>query len=119
MNLLIVEDEALVALLAQDIAEDAGYTVCGIAADQSQALALAATHAPDLALVDLKLAGGSDGREVARLLSEQHGCAIVFVTGTPHLLGRPAAWPVVRKPYRPGDLVAAIETVRPSTLGRL
>jgi len=79
-TILIVEDEAVVQLHIKRIVEKLGHTVIGAAPSMDAALALASETAPDLALVDLRLAGDASGFDVARELRERHGTAIVFVT---------------------------------------
>ena len=65
MKILIVEDEALVAMSMELVLEDHGHEVVDIADDLASAI-LAATHfRPELALVDMRLAGGDSGLHVA------------------------------------------------------
>lgn len=80
MKILIVEDEALVAMNMESVLEDHGHEVVGVADDEASAV-LAATHfKPDLALVDMRLAGGDSGLNVARRLKSM-GISVVFATG--------------------------------------
>lgn len=80
---LIVEDEALVALTLEDVLTEAGWQVCGIADTAADALDLARRHAPDLAVVDVRLARGSDGIALADKLAEMGPILILFATGNP------------------------------------
>lgn len=82
MSVVIVEDEALIALDLEGIVEDAGFTVAGIATDMGEALAIVAKSAVDLAIVDLRLAKGSSGLETARHLRMDHKVPTLFVSGT-------------------------------------
>lgn len=80
MKILIVEDEALVAMSIESVLEDHGHEVVDIADDLASAI-LAATHfRPELALVDMRLAGGDSGLSVAEKLRSM-GIAVVFATG--------------------------------------
>ena len=70
MKILIVEDEALVAMNMQDVLESQGHEVIKIADNEESAI-LAAIHCkPDLALVDMRLSGGGCGLVVARQMHE-------------------------------------------------
>jgi DNA-binding response OmpR family regulator len=78
LRVLIVEDELLVAWLAKDELERAGFVVCGMAATEQAAVRLALAAHPDVALVDIQLAQGS-GLHAARPM-EAAGIAVLFVT---------------------------------------
>lgn len=80
-RILIVEDEALVALANAETLQIVGYEVIGVAANHEEALEAAAESRPDLVLMDIRLKGSVDGIETARVLKERYGCRIVFVTG--------------------------------------
>lgn len=80
MKILIVEDEALTAMSMQVILEDHGYEVVGAADNLASALELSITHAPQLALVDIRLSGGDSGLDVAQALTAA-GVAVIFATG--------------------------------------
>lgn len=67
-TLMIVEDEVLVAMTLRDELEDAGYHVLDLTDRYAQALAVAKTSKPDLALVNIRLAGGDDGIDLAEQL---------------------------------------------------
>jgi two-component system, response regulator PdtaR len=85
-RIMIVEDEALVALELEAILEDLGYDPVGIAADSSSALRLIAKQ-PDLALVDLNLRDGPTGPQVGEALARKHGVKVLFMTANPRMLG--------------------------------
>ena len=109
MKVLIVEDEALVAMNLQAVLEDHGYQVVEIADDEASAV-LAGTHfRPDLALVDIRLAGGDSGVEVARKLNAL-GIAVVFATGNcPGLKGESLALGCLHKPLSDEQLIAGMQ----------
>jgi DNA-binding NarL/FixJ family response regulator len=77
MRLLIAEDDELVVLGLTLVIEQLGYTVCGIARTASEAVTLAELHHPDLALVDVALADGSNGLSAAREISGRLGIPVV------------------------------------------
>jgi CheY-like chemotaxis protein len=71
---LVVEDEALVAMLIADTLADAGYRVVRAAGGRGAA--------PDAAVVNLRLADGLDGRDVIRALrSRRQDLPVVVITG--------------------------------------
>jgi len=107
-NVLIVEDEFLVALELEDILTDAGHRVVGIAPDHASVQAL--DQAPQVALVDLNLRDGPSGPSIARLLAEKFGTIIVYVTANPSQIGRPAptAIGIVHKPFSQRAILAAV-----------
>jgi len=79
-NILVVEDEAIVA---RDIATQVvalGYRVAGIAFSGEQAISLAEELAPDLVVMDIQLGAGMDGIAAARAIRERFAVPIVFLT---------------------------------------
>lgn len=86
MRVLIVEDEILVALDLQNILEDIGCTVVGIAGDSRRARDLA-THDVDIALVDLNLRDGLTGPQIGEELVKQD-VTVLFMTANPDQLGK-------------------------------
>jgi CheY-like chemotaxis protein len=80
-RILIVEDDALIALDLQHTIEDLGGAVVGRASRTSEAIGLAVKHQPDVVLMDIRLAGGSDGIEAARGIRRLQEVPIIFVTG--------------------------------------
>ena len=76
MNVLIVEDEVLIAMHLELLVTGFGHEVCAIALSAAEAIAHAAAHRPDVALMDVRLAGGSSGIEAAGELLRQHECAL-------------------------------------------
>jgi DNA-binding response OmpR family regulator len=77
---LIVEDEIVIALDLEIAMSDLGYDVCTLAPSERSARVLAMQERPDVAVVDVCLAGGREGIEMARWLREVCGISIVFVT---------------------------------------
>lgn len=110
-RILVVEDEALVAMLVEDALADAGYDVLGPAATVAEALALLGRETPDAVVLDLNLAGESS-TPVADALA-QRGIPYVIATG----YGASALPPgheqaaVLAKPYDPTELAAVLERI--------
>ena len=108
MKILVVEDEALIALNLRDVLEESGHQVVAIADDTPSAL-LAATHySPDLALVDMRLAGGDSGMDVARKISAL-GVTVIFATGNcPGEIEDPVAVGCLHKPLSDAQVIAGV-----------
>ncbi len=79
LRILVVEDERLIAMRIEDDIADAGHEVVGSAMSSGEALRLAAAIPLDLALVDIHLADGPTGIDVARTMSGR-GSVVVFLT---------------------------------------
>jgi CheY-like chemotaxis protein len=108
-QILIVEDEQLVALDIEALVRDLGYAVLGPATDIDAALQLAETERIDGAVLDIHLNGNSTSYPVAALLAGR-GIPFMFVTGLDKG-GMASLFPraaVVRKPYLPGQLQGAV-----------
>ncbi len=99
MRVLIIEDEAFIAMELERIVTEGGHKAVGPVATVEQALA----HAPrvDVALVDLGLADGMSGAALARRLIDRYGITVVFVTGSPRDVGHglDGAVDVIGKPF--------------------
>jgi two-component system, response regulator PdtaR len=80
VKILIVEDDALIALDLKRLLVELGHTVCGIASEEDGALSKAADHKPDLVLMDLTLAKGGSGQNVAARLLREFGIRCIFVS---------------------------------------
>jgi DNA-binding NarL/FixJ family response regulator len=81
LKVLILEDDVLVAWSLREVLSLTGCEVTGIAATVSDALCLAENTRPDLAIIDVRLAGNRDGIEGAELLRHQFGIPVIFLTG--------------------------------------
>ncbi|HEV7439798.1 MAG TPA: response regulator [Methylobacterium sp.] len=111
LNVLIVEDEAVLAMELEYAIEDAGHAVAGWATCLSEANDLIKSGNADLALVDIHLADGITGVEVADRLSRETGAAVVFMTANAKLIPRDfvGALGVISKPYTTGGLQAVLK----------
>ena len=121
MVILIVEDDALVGMALAALLFGAGHRVLGPAVDARNALLLAEADPPDLAFVDINIAGPVDGVSVARALTHQHRTTCIFVTAEPERargLGDIAIG-VVRKPFDLASLAAVVSVAAAFRSGRL
>ena len=80
-KILIVEDQMLIALDLERLIAGMDYQVCGIARTRTEALRLAEEHLPDLVVMDVRLADGSDGIAAARELRQRFGIAALLISG--------------------------------------
>lgn len=113
-RILVVEDEALVALSIAAVLKASGHSVVGTAASMADAIAAAETHRPDVALMDIRLNGPGDGIEAARVLQERLGVRVVYLTaqtdpGTRARAEATGPRGYLSKPFTPGDLLKAID----------
>ncbi len=122
-SILIVEDEAIVALGMSVALEDAGIAVAGIVDTGDAALRNAARRRPALALMDINLRGPIDGIEAARQLGERFGVPVLYVTGQAdeatktRALGITTPCGYLLKPFTPECLVAAVRAAFDHTAG--
>ena len=114
VRVLIVEDEALVALTLEDVLTEAGYAVCGIADRPAQALEIARVLEPDIAVIDVRLAGGGDGIALAAELAACMPILILFATGNPaEVRARARAGNgCLSKPFQAEWLLAALDSIQ-------
>jgi DNA-binding response OmpR family regulator len=85
-RILIIEDEALVAMELRFVLEDLGYEVVGTAADARTARNMVRETEIDLALVDIHLSDGPTGVELGRELGQEMGVTVVFMTANPGMV---------------------------------
>jgi len=109
LRVLVVEDEAFIAMLYADLLVDMGHVVCAIETTEADAVAAAARHKPDLMIVDAGLRDGSGMSAVTEILRSGF-VPHVFVTGNDRAVqaSRPDAV-VLQKPFRDPDLARAIQ----------
>jgi len=110
LKVLIVEDEALLAMELESLVEEAGHQVVGWATSSAEAKAMVATTDADIAFVDIHLADGPTGVDVAEHIRESKRSMVVFMTANPkripdHFAG---AVGVIAKPYTMNGLVSAL-----------
>jgi len=100
LNVLIVEDEVLLAIELESELEDAGHAVVGRAMSSPEALAILDRRRPDFAFIDIHLQDGPTGVDIGRHLASI-GVPYVFMTGNVKRLpdGFAGAWGVIEKPY--------------------
>jgi CheY-like chemotaxis protein len=113
-SILIVEDEALVASYIREVLEESGFAIAGVASSGPEAISLATASRPDLALVDIKLAGPMDGIEVAELMRSRFNTYSIFLSGVadPQTMERARNvehMGFLEKPFRPSQVFNALQ----------
>jgi len=111
LRVLLLEDEALVAMLIEDQLIELGFDVVGPAATTNQAIALCEDERIDGAVLDVNLGGGQRSDPVAELLAAK-GIPFVFVTGYGQsgIDGRFADAGVLQKPFTLSELHDLVAT---------
>lgn len=110
-RVLIIEDEPVIAMDIAGIVESLGHEVIGVAARQSEALALANKNRPGLVLADVQLQDGDSGIAAVQEIMQSMDAPVIFVTGFPErLLTGDRVEPafIVTKPFDPETLKVAI-----------
>ncbi|QYU69867.1 response regulator [Leptolyngbya sp. 15MV] len=107
-RILVVEDEALVAMLVEDALSDAGFVVLGPAATVKEALLQLDRETPDAVVLDLNLAGESSTRVADALAARGVPYLIATGYGSGALPPGHEHAPVLAKPYDPDDLIGVL-----------
>ena len=107
MRILIVEDEALIAMMAEDMIDAAGASVAGIATSVPAALAAIEAGGFTAVMLDVNL-GSTNSMEVADALKAR-GVPFLFTTGgTDGIDSQHRDAPILAKPYTIADLEKAL-----------
>jgi two-component system, response regulator PdtaR len=115
-RILIAEDETIIRLDLVRLLAAAGFDVCAEARDGLEAVELAASTTPDVAILDVKMPQ-LDGLEAARRMLAARPLPVLLLTafGDAELIARAAdvgAFAYLMKPFREQDLVPAIRTAQ-------
>ena len=112
-KVLIAEDDLLIADMAEEILIVSGYEVCGIARTVEEAVALGRRHRPDLAVIDLRLADGGHGTEIAAQLGARGRLGVLYASGNTFNTKMTAVDgdACLAKPYSSDDLLRGLEIV--------
>ena len=116
LRILIAEDETIIRLDLRDLLVRAGFDVCAEARDGEEAVELARSEQPDLAIMDVKMPK-LDGIDAARRILEERPIPIVMLTayGQEEIVSRAVEAGVfgyLVKPFREQDLLPAIQAAR-------
>lgn len=120
LRVMIVEDQALLAMELVLVLGESGCDVVGCAMDQASAFAVTERERPDLALIDVNLLDGMTGPRIARRLVGEFGSAVVFLTANPEQIpeGFAGALGAVSKPFDEATIRAVVAFARRFILHR-
>lgn len=116
MNILIVEDEIIIAQHLQEICEEIGHRVVGIVPKPEKLLDALTQFAPEAVLLDINLDGKFEGIEIGKMLSEQYALPYLFITSYSDkqlmekaISSRPEAY--IIKPFQEAEIFAALKII--------
>jgi CheY-like chemotaxis protein len=110
-DVLIIEDEPIIAMDLEALVESLGHRVCGVARTQTEAVALASRTQPGLVLADIQLADGSSGLDAVNDILGQFDVPVIFITAYPERLltgQRPEPVFLISKPFQTQTVKAII-----------
>lgn len=112
-KVIIAEDDLLIADLLEEVLVTAGYDVCGLASTVTEAVDLCNRLNPDLAVIDVRLAAGGVGTDVAAKIVSREKLGILYATGNAGhvVLTASDGEACITKPYLPDDIVRALRIV--------
>ncbi|WP_176086370.1 response regulator [Martelella sp. HB161492] len=109
-DIMIIEDEPLIAMDIEEMVESLGHRVTGIARTHKEAVELFQRTKPKMVLADIQLADGSSGIDAVNDILASHSLPVIFITAFPERLltgERPEPTFLVTKPFNP-DMVKAL-----------
>jgi DNA-directed RNA polymerase specialized sigma24 family protein len=109
-DVLVIEDEPMIAMDLEGIVEGLGHRVMGVARTHAEAVKAIAKEKPGLVLADIQLADGSSGLDAVNEMLGSFQVPVIFITAYPDRLltgERPEPAFLITKPYQP-DTVKAI-----------
>jgi CheY-like chemotaxis protein len=109
-DIMIIEDEPLIAMDIEQLVESLGHKVTGVARTHKEALAMYNKTQPKMILADIQLADGSSGIDAVNDILANHTIPVIFITAFPERLltgERPEPTFLVTKPFNP-DMVKAL-----------
>ncbi len=109
-DIMIIEDEPLIAIDIEQMVESLGHRVTGIARTRDEAVALFKASRPSMVLADIQLADGSSGIDAVNDILKNTAVPVIFITAFPERLltgERPEPTFLVTKPFNP-DMVKAL-----------
>lgn len=110
-NVLIIEDEPIIAADIEELVESLGHTVDGIAATRTDAVKMAGDRKPGIVLADVQLADGSSGIDAVDDILGEYDVPVIFITAFPEQLltgDKPEPAYLISKPFKPSNVKAAI-----------
>ncbi len=109
-DVMIIEDEPIIAMDLEALLESLGHRVTGVARTETEAIHLASTKRPGLVLADIQLADGSSGIDAVNKILLNMDVPVIFITAFPERLltgEKPEPAFLITKPFMP-DMVKAV-----------
>jgi DNA-directed RNA polymerase specialized sigma24 family protein len=110
-DIMIIEDEPLIAMDIEQMVESLGHRVVGIARTHKEAVSLYGKTMPKMILADIQLADGSSGIDAVKDILARYDVPVIFITAFPERLltgERPEPTFLITKPFQPETVKAAI-----------
>ncbi len=110
-DVLIIEDEPIIAMDLEALVESLGHRVAGVARTQKEAVALASKTQPGLVLADIQLADGSSGLDAVNDILAEFDVPVIFITAYPERLltgERPEPVFLISKPFQTQTVKAIV-----------
>ena len=110
-EVMIIEDEPIIAMDLETIVRDLGHGVTGVAVTRDEAVQLALQRRPGLVLADIQLADDSSGIDAVKDILAQFSVPVIFITAFPERLltgERPEPTFLITKPFQRSTVKAAI-----------
>ena len=82
-DVLIIEDEPIIAMDIEELVMSCGHRVVGVAATEAEAVEIAERCRPGLILADINLGAGGDGTSAVSRIMRNHYAPVIFVTAYP------------------------------------
>lgn len=110
-DVLIIEDEPMIAMDLESIVVGLGHRVAGVARTRKEVLSAVAQEKPGLVLADIQLADGSSGLDAVNDMLASFEVPVIFITAYPDRLltgERPEPAFLITKPYQPDTVMAIV-----------
>ncbi len=110
-DVLIIEDEPMIAMDLETIVRDLGHDVTGVAVTRDEAVAAVGERRPGLVLADIQLADDSSGIDAVKDILSEFSVPVIFITAFPERLltgERPEPTFLITKPFQRATVKAAI-----------
>jgi CheY-like chemotaxis protein len=110
-DVLIIEDEPIIAMDIETIVRDLGHSVTGVAVTRDEAVSQARARRPGLVLADIQLADDSSGIDAVKDILSEFNVPVIFITAFPERLltgERPEPTFLITKPFQRSTVKAAI-----------
>jgi CheY-like chemotaxis protein len=110
-DVLIIEDEPIIAMDIESIVRDLGHNVTGVAVTRDEAVSQARKSPPGLVLADIQLADDSSGIDAVKDILSEFSMPVIFITAFPERLltgTRPEPTFLITKPFQRSTVKAAI-----------